>query len=307
MTRNEIVAALAVFRRPGHPMFERHFQGLPPAVVRKGNVQRLVSILSDGGLPATVRRNAAGALGETGDARAVKPLIEALRQPATRRCAAIALGRLKARPAAKPLRELMPEDAAAKWALSQLAPPRTVEEIIEDLRSGQIRRIGPKIDTLSEGQAKAVAADVQRRLRQAVVERTLSPEHRWLVTSLQYLAPPDAGDVLTEALRQSIHMTNCCGCTRNRAIRALGAIRPPQAIPALADVICQVDNAAHKQLAAVCIEKIVKARGQPAAALLRTSLASLRRELGRLGQGAASARPAAAKRAAQAIARIAAL
>jgi len=43
-------------------------------------VPKLIGILRDKGLPSIVREHAAGALGEIGDKRAVKPLIEALKE-----------------------------------------------------------------------------------------------------------------------------------------------------------------------------------------------------------------------------------
>jgi len=290
MTRQKMIDLLAKYRRPGSPMYEHHFQGLPPKIVQKKNVPALLAILRDTHLPARVREHAAGALGEIGQERAVGPLIDALREPRIRRGASVALGRMKAREAADALKDLASRLRAARWALSQLGVGRTVGEVIDDLRSGHLRLIPQKLRSLPECMRQQVAAEVLRQLEQVVSSGSLGPEHRWLVTALQFLGSVDAGDVLTEALRQSIHLKNCCGCVRNRLMRALGAIRPPQAIPALADVVCQVENPVHKQLAAVCIEKTVKARGSETGPLLRGQRARLLRVFNRLKRAVATTR-----------------
>jgi HEAT repeat protein len=61
-------------------LYDYHFRNLPSAVLGKENVPKLIGILRDKGLPSIVREHAAGALGEIGDKRAVKPLIEALKE-----------------------------------------------------------------------------------------------------------------------------------------------------------------------------------------------------------------------------------
>ncbi|MFA6107935.1 MAG: hypothetical protein WDA75_04110 [Candidatus Latescibacterota bacterium] len=71
MTRDQLIAVLTAYRRPGTPSFGRHFMRLPRAVVQADNVSLLLDILWDDGLPGRVRDHAAGALGETGDVRAV--------------------------------------------------------------------------------------------------------------------------------------------------------------------------------------------------------------------------------------------
>ena len=282
MTRQEMIDVLAEYRRPGSAVYDYHFQKLPSEIVQKRNVSGLLVILGDDALPMRVREHAAGALGEIGDQRAVRPLIEALGQARMRRGAAVALGRMKAREAAEALRELAGRVKAAHWALSQVSSPATVEEALEDLRSGQLRLIGSKVERLSDSQAQAVSQEVLRRLQEVLAAKALCPEDRWSITALQFLAPPEAADALTAALRQSINLEGCCGCTLNRCMRALGAIRPPQAIPALADVVCQTEHPRHKQLAVVCIEKILKARGAAAMALLEKERGRLREELARL-------------------------
>lgn len=60
MTRREMIQVLSKYRRPGSPVYDHHFPGLPAKIARKGNVRGLVGILRDAGLPAIVRQNAAG-------------------------------------------------------------------------------------------------------------------------------------------------------------------------------------------------------------------------------------------------------
>lgn len=120
MTRQELIAALAGYRRPGSPRYEHHFRKLPATVLRKRNVPALLAILSDTSLPPMVREHAAGALGETGDKRTVEPLIQALAETRLRRGVAVALGRMQAKAAARPLKGIAPRSQAAQWALSQL-------------------------------------------------------------------------------------------------------------------------------------------------------------------------------------------
>ena len=158
----------------------------------------------------------------------------------------------------------------------------TTDRQLVDLRDGKLREIGPKVRKLSWAGRRAVSEAVCGELAKAVSAGNLDHAHRWLVTTLQFLAPPDAGELVTRALGRTIHLTNCCGCVRNRLLRTVGAIRPVGAVPALVDIICKVDNPAHKQLAVVCIEKIVKARGAEASALLANQKSGLRRELNRL-------------------------
>ena len=162
---------------------------------------------------------------------------------------------------------------------------------LTDLRDGKLRHIGPKVEGLSPTEKRAVSREARRMLAEVVKRKSLTSSHRWLVTTLQFLAPPDAGDVLTAALKQSINMKNCCGCTENRLIRAVGAITPPQAIPALVEVVSHERNPVHKNLAAACMKKMVRGRGPEAAAPLHNERARLRRALDRLEKEVASTRP----------------
>lgn len=165
-----------------------------------------------------------------------------------------------------------------------------VDALLADLRDGRLRDIGPKVNRLTPARARAVARHARRQLEQVVADGSLSHDHRWLVTTLQFLAPPEAGEVVTQALKQAITLEDCCGCTLNRLIRTLGAIRPPEAVPALVDVVCQADQPRHQHLAAVCTGKIVQARDGDAMALLHDQAPRLRRQLSRLTKQVARTR-----------------
>jgi len=206
-------------------------------------------------------------------------LIDALGQAGLRRGAATALGLMKAEEAAEQLRELAPRTGAARWALSQVSAPTTAREVIDDLQTGQLRDIGPKIKRLQGGQVGAVSDELVDRLEEAVAAGALSPASRWMVTALQYLAPTGAAEALAEALGQAIDLDGCCGCLRNRVMRALGEIRPLGAVPVLVNVVCRVDNPIHKHLAAVCLQKIVSQHDGEAVSLLAEHAPRLAREL----------------------------
>jgi HEAT repeat protein len=293
MTREAIIDALGSYRRPGSPVYGYHFRRLPREITRKHHVTVLLSILQDQDLPWRVREHAAGALGEIGDSRAVRPLIDALQQPRLRRGAATALGRMRATEAEEQLRDLAPKVNAARWALSQISRPTTIEAILDDLEHGQLRDIGPKVTRLSRMAARTVSNELVRRLEDIVTSGSLSHEHRWIVTALQYLAPPGAAGTATRALAQAIDLDNCCGCTRNRLMRALGEIRPAEAVPVLVDVICDVADPVHKHLAAVCVEKILDEHNGQAASLWVERRSRVRGELERLEAELAETAPVA--------------
>jgi HEAT repeat protein len=162
---------------------------------------------------------------------------------------------------------------------------------VSDLKEGRLRDIAAKIERLSGRRRRQVADEVMRRLEEVVRYDALSPRHRWMITALQYLALPEAADLLIRALLQSINMENCCGCTQNRIMRALGAVRPPEAVPPLVDVICREDSPAHKHLAAVCIRKILKAHRKQARALLRYQRPRLQHALRTLKTACSRTRP----------------
>ncbi len=287
--RQQIIDALAGYRIPGSPMYEHQFRGLPEDVICRRDVRILASILRDTNLPPKVREHAAGALGEIGDAGAVGALVSALTEPKLRRGAAVALGRMKAARAAHALRELAPNVKAARWALSQLDVPATADEIVQDLREGHLRLIGRKTGKLDATAKNAVADKICRAFSDALLAGTLDHSDRWMVTALQFLNPPQAGDLIARGLVESLTRPDWCVSMRNRLMRAAGEIRPAQAVPALIDVICQVDNPTHKQLAAVCVEKIVAGGDPEAAAALGEQESRVRDELWRLKNSASDA------------------
>jgi len=292
MTRQELIHALAQYRRPGSPNYGRHFLRLPGEIVQEKHVPNLIDILWDDGLPPLVREHAAGALGEIGDERAVEFLIEALSETRLRRGAATALGRMKAQAAAPALQDLAPRVRAAQWALSQISTPESVDAIIDDLGSGQLRHIRPAIQKLGLQQARAVAAEICRQLREIVENHALDESHCWLLISLQYLPPSAAAEkVVTAAVPQIIYCGDAAAGLRHRLLRTLGAIRPLQAIPPLVDLVCQLDHPGHQHIAAVCIEKILNKHGDQGTALLHNSADRLRETLEDLQQQKASIRP----------------
>ena len=245
MTEKEIVEALAKFRRPGSPDYGRHFQGLPAEVIRKENVPVLLGILCDRALPTKVREHAAGALGEIRDARGVRPLIAALGEAGLRRGAAVALGRMQAQQAAEALKPLAGRVKAARWALSRLSPPTTVVEVIEDLRSGQLRHIPRKLRRLPEALGRKVQAQIVRELRRHC-DRP-GDDVRWCVTALTTFRHPAApallARTLTRAWRQMGPVVGlprrrtCCGCLHQRTLRALKTNPSPQAVGNLAQTV----------------------------------------------------------------------
>lgn len=167
---------------------------------------------------------------------------------------------------------------------------RSVEAILSDLRDGKLRDIDPKLHRLSAAEARAVSRALCRRLDEIVSADTLGHAHRWVITALQHLTPPKCAPSLVKALKQSINLKGCCGCTLTRTLRALGAVRPPEAIPALVDVIRETKHPRHKHLAGVCIEKIVGSGGPAAEAILAEQQARLRRELTRIRRAASTAK-----------------
>ena len=94
-----------------------------------------------------------------------------------------------------------------------------LDALLADLRVGKLREIAPKLRRLNPADARAVAAKLCAVLEEVVERGAPDATHRWVVTALQFLAPPDAGDLVAKALRKSVHLTHCCGCVRNRLIQ----------------------------------------------------------------------------------------
>jgi len=217
-------------------------------------------------------------------------LIEALGSAATRRGAATALGLMKADEAREALAELAPKLNVARWALEEVSAPRTVDETLARLRDGALHRLGPQIAALDAEIRTQVSAALVRSLQSQVDEGYLDHSHRWMVTALQCLAPPEAAGVMAEAVRLSIETTNCCGCLRKRATWAAAAIGSPEAVPALAEMIVRLRRPQNVQQAAVCIEKLFEAQPEQVRPLLRERVGSLSSALAELESEATGTR-----------------
>ena len=273
MTKQEMIEILAEHKRPHQWVFDTHFNRLPDSLVAKANVPRLISVLEDDSQSLTVRRNAAGALGRTGDQRAVAPLLAALSMGSTRRCAAIALGTMRAAEAAEALDALKSKDNAARWALSQLHLDLSDEEVIEALRTSYIHFIKPKTEKLSPEQRDAVSKKLCKELRKILKREELGDEHIWLVVSLRYLAPPGAAELLTEALRQRIGK-QYAGITVH-ARRGVAQLLPLGAAGLLVDIVARGGD--HE--AAVTLRKLVEKHGTKALEALGPDVQRLKRGL----------------------------
>ena len=287
--RSRLISLLNAYRRPGTPVFAYHYRRLPEEVLRPGNAGVLLEILADDSLPAKVRDHAAGALGQIGCREAVPALIDALSSAKTRRGAATALGLLRATEARGALAELAPKVGAARWAHEVVVGSQTADEVITSLREGQLRRIRPKIEALAGKARGQVSTALIRLLREQIDRGYLDHSHRWMVTSLQYLAPPEAAPVVADALRLSILTTDCCGCLCKRTTRTAVAIGSPEAIPALVEMIARPYRVQNMQQAAVAIEKIAKVHPKAASAALgKKEVTRLRSALRRIRRKTAS-------------------
>jgi len=229
MTRQQIIDALAGYRRPGSPNFEYHFRYLPDRVLKKRNAKALVGILQDPSLPAKVRDHAAGVLGEIGHRAAAPALIEALEETRTRRGAAFALGRMKIGKARSRLRELRDKVPVARWAYSQLGPADNVKEIVDDLCDGALRYIRKTLEGLAGPKRRKVMDQIVRRLRNSL---PMGDSHlRSYATALSVFPHPKAPELLASILAKSWEDMGervgrrkkkaCCGCTHMRTLRAL--------------------------------------------------------------------------------------
>ena len=282
ISKARLVGLLEAYRRPGTPVFAYHFRGLPASVLKPENCGQLVAILGDQELPGRVRDHAAGALGQIGCREAIPSLIAALGSTATRRGAATALGLMKAEKAREALAELAPKLNVARWAYGEVSAPRSVDEALARLRDGHLHRIRPQIAALDAESRAQVSAALGRLLQAQLDEGYLDHSHRWMVTALQWLAPPEAAGVVAEAVRLSIETTNCCGCLRKRVTWAAAAVGSPEAIPALVEMIVRLRRPQNVQQAAVCIEKLAKARPEEALPMLGEHVGSLRSTLAEL-------------------------
>lgn len=265
MDYGDIIDVLAAYRRPGTPVFAYHYLRLPAGLCSPANVPSLIAILEDADLPPKVRGHAAGALGQTGDRRALPALLAGLEQPRLRKAAALGLGLLAAPEAAEPLRELADRMPVAQWALEQARPAPSggdTDAVLEDLQRGQLRAIGPKIDALSPRECDDLGRALVSALSDCLDARRLPGP--WLLTALQYATPPEAGPLLARTAERAV--TPEGRFIWNRLLRALGALAPMEAVAPLADAICCADlHPGGRQLAAVCLEKIRTRHGTPGA------------------------------------------
>jgi len=289
-----LISLLEAYRRPGTPVFAYHFRGLPEEVLKPENCERLLSILQDDELPARVRDYAAGALGQIGCREAIPALIDALDSAATRRGAATALGLMKADEAAGALAALAPKLNVARWAHEEVSAPRSVDEAVARLREGALHRIPAQIAALDPESRAQVSAAVMQMLQAQMDEGSLDHSHRWLVTALRHLAPPEAADVVADAVRMSIDTVNCCGCLRKRATWAAAAIGSPKAIPALVAMIVRLRRPQNVHQAAVCIEKLCRVQPEEVLPLLQERAEGLRSALVALEAEAEGTAPAEA-------------
>lgn len=107
------------------------------------SIEPLISALKDSTLGYKARSKVASILGQTGDARAVEPLITALKHhhQTLRQAAAEALGKIADPRAAEPLVKALDQEdpllcLLAAEALQKIGDPRAVEPLIERLNDG---------------------------------------------------------------------------------------------------------------------------------------------------------------------------
>ncbi|MFH1570152.1 MAG: HEAT repeat domain-containing protein [Gemmatimonadota bacterium] len=278
MDYGDLLDTLARYRRPGTPVFAYHYRRLPAAVCHPGNVPALIAILEDPDLPSRVRAHAAGALGQIGDRRAIGPLLAALETAALRGAACTALGLLRAAEAAERLAALAPRLPVAQWALEQVRR-EAPDDLIEDLERGQLRAIGAKIAALTAEARRALGEELTVWLGDAVGAGRRPGE--WLLTAVQYTAPPAAVPHLCRALELALAPPG--RFVYSRLLRAVGALAPLEAVAPLADAVCNPELPPdHRQLAAVCLAKVQRRRGAPAAAAIHSHADRIWAELRRL-------------------------
>jgi len=246
LERQEVIDVLTKYRRPGIPGYDYHFRNLPSAILEEENVPTLIGVLIDKSLPSIVREHAALALGEIGDRRSVKPLIEALKERRLHRGVAVALGRMKAEEAIEALKELAPRSHAASWALSQLSLGETVGEVMDNLRYGTLRAIHRKMNSLPDPLRKKVQEEIVRQFREALSAGDIH-NLRVYVTGLSTFQHHDARKLLAATLDLSWRLMgplvglqtekHCCGCLHVRTLRALKTNPSLDAVPNLVETM----------------------------------------------------------------------
>ena len=261
MERPDIIQLLAAYRRPGSPVFARHFARLPPELTQRELVPELIDILADESLPPRVRDHAAGALGEIGDERAVEFLVDALASAKTRRGAAVALGRLRAGAAREPLAGLAARVPTARWALSELGVPDSSEGILADLRDGGLHGLRARVERLDGAQVREAERALLAQLSERMAQATFTHADAWIVSGLQYLRSADAESLLTQALLDIADPDHEAAGLRTRVIRALSALGTTASIAPLVEFFARVDDPIHKDVAANGIEAIARGHG----------------------------------------------
>ena len=282
MERGDIIRLLAAYRRPGSPLFARHFVRLPSELIEREHVTGLIDILADESLPPLVRDHAAGALGEIGDGRAVEFLVDALASAKTRRGAAVALGRMRAAAAREPLDGLAARVPTARWALSELGVPDTAEGILADLRDGGLHGLRARVARLDGAQAREAERALLEKLGERIADATFTYADAWIVSGLQYLRSAAAVPLLAQALLDIADPEHEAAGLRTRTIRALSALGTAASIPPLVEFLVRVDDPIHKDVAAAGIEAIARrhpSRGKPALQADADRLATERQRL----------------------------
>lgn len=261
LSQCDVIASLAAYRRPGTPVFARHFLQLPAELIDRERVPDLITILVDESLPSMVRDNAAGALGEIGDEMAVEFLVDALASSKTRRGAAVAIGRMRASAARESLAQHAPNVPAARWALSELGVPGTPDGILEDLRKGSLHGLRTRIARLDAAQAREAESALLGQLSEKVEQGTLTYADAWIVSGLYYLQSRDAEPLLAEALLRIADPDHAAAGLRSRVLRSLSELGTLQTIPLVVEFLLDADSPIHKDLAAACVKAIARRHG----------------------------------------------
>lgn len=189
------------------------------------------------------------------------------------------------------LRAIAERVGAARWALSQLPQPLNVEGLLDDFAAGALRYIRPQVVRLSGAEAARVRDAVCVRLRAALEDDRLDGGY-WMVTALQYL-PPDRGanELLAAAMLRVAETGDEHMGLRVGLLKALSALRPLQAVPALVELLGRLDHAGYRGTAARCLRNIVEHHGEAGRRAVAGHRAIVEAALADVGQRRAQARP----------------
>jgi hypothetical protein len=172
----------------------------------------------------------------------------------------------------------------AQWALEQVRPSLGAGDLsglIEDLQRGQLRAIRGKVEALGPSDRARLGRELTGWLEETLDAGELPGP--FVLTVLQYTAPADAAPALCRAL--SLAMCPDGRFIWSRLIRAVGAVTPLEAVMPLADAVCHPDVPPdHRQMAAVCLEKILSARGDAARRAVSSHRDRIARALAQLEQ-----------------------